>query len=254
MGERTRYEHGTFCWAGLATSDTLGAKAFYVELFGWEAEDLPAGELGTYTALRRDRKDVALLYRQTVQARSAGAPPHWTAYISVEDADAAAARARQLGGASVREPFDVVDAGRVATVQDPLGAIVSLWQPRSRNGAVLVDEVGALCWNELVTTDVERSRSFYAGLLGWQYEAANCGYTAIRNAGRPNGGMRVDVEHGASSPPIWLPYFMVENADAAAHAAERARGRVLAPTRQSSIGRSAVLADPQGARFAVLEP
>ena len=92
MGERTRYQPGTFCWAGLATSDPAAAMAFYTSLFDWEAEPLPAGEAGAYTIMRRAGHDVAICYRQTAQARAAGAPPHWTSYISVEDADATAAR------------------------------------------------------------------------------------------------------------------------------------------------------------------
>jgi predicted enzyme related to lactoylglutathione lyase len=168
MGERTRYEPGTFCWVGLATSDPGGATAFYTSLFGWQAEDLPAGAAGTFTLLRQDGSDVAILYRQTTEALAAGAPPHWTSYISVEDADATAARADELGGAAVfREPFDVLDAGRVVAIRDPTGAIVSLWQPRSRIGATLVNDVGAFCWNELATDDVERAASFFAALLGW---------------------------------------------------------------------------------------
>jgi predicted enzyme related to lactoylglutathione lyase len=132
MGERTRYDPGTFCWVGLATSDVAAAKAFYGSLFGWEAEDLEAGAAGTYTTLRYGAKDVAILYRQQPEARAAGALPHWTSYISVQDADDSAAPAEELGGAAVfRAPFDVLDAGRVAAIRDPTGAIVSLWQPRS---------------------------------------------------------------------------------------------------------------------------
>lgn len=101
--------------AGLATSDPAAAEQFYTSLFGWEAEELSAGEAGTYTMLRRTAHDVAILYRQQPEARAAGAPPHWTSHISVEDADATAARAAGLGGAAVfREPFDVLDAGCVA--------------------------------------------------------------------------------------------------------------------------------------------
>ncbi len=108
MGERTRYEPGTFCWVGLATSDPDSAKAFYASMFGWEAEDLEAGAAGTYTTLRHGGKEVAILYLPQPEARAAGAPPHWTSYISVEDADVTAARAGELGGAAVfREPFDV---------------------------------------------------------------------------------------------------------------------------------------------------
>ena len=155
MGKRTRYEPGTFCWVGLATSDPDAAVAFYAGLFGWKAERVSAGEAGTFTLLRVDGSEVALLYRQQPQARAVGAPPHWTSYVSVEDAAAIAARAGQLGGAAVfRAPFDVSDLGRVAAIRDPTGAILSLWQPGARIGAALVNEVGALCWNELATGDV----------------------------------------------------------------------------------------------------
>jgi uncharacterized protein len=254
MGERTRNEPGTFCWVGLATSAPVAAKAFYTSLFGWQAENLPAGEAGTYTALRHRGKDVAILYLQTREARAAAAPPHWTSYISVDDADATATRAGELGGAAVfREPFDVSDAGRVAAIRDPTGAIVSLWQPRARIGAALVNDVGALCWNELATTDVERSKSFFGGLLGWEYETAEGGYTTVKNAGRSNGGMRRLTEAERAIPPNWLPYFTVESADEATIRSEQLGGRGLLATTAVSMGRFAVIADPQGAPFAVFQ-
>src|SRR5215203_5733844 len=222
MGERTRYEPGTFCLVGLATSDPPAATSFYASLFGWDAEELSAGEAGSYTILRRGGKEVAILYPQTPQARAAGASPHWTSYISVEDADATAARAGELGGAAVfRQSFDVLDAGRVAAIRDPTGAIVSLWQPRSLIGAALVNDVGAWCWNELRTTDVERAKAFFGELLGWDYKPDDSGYTSIINAGLPNGGMREQTEQERGTPPSWLAYFTVESADEAARQAER---------------------------------
>jgi len=254
MGERTRYEPGTFCWVGLATSDPDSAKAFYTSLFGWEAEDLSAGAAGTYTMLRYGGREVAILYRQQPQARAAGAPPHWTSYISVEDAGATAAKANDLGGAAVfREPFDVLDHGRVAAIRDPTGAIVSLWQPRSRVGATLVNDIGALCWNELATTDVGRAKAFFAELLGWEYATEEGGYVSIRNAGRLNGGMRDQTEQERGIPPSWLPYFAVEAADEAARQAAQLGGRGLVPTTDIPRGRFAGIADPQGAAFAVFE-
>jgi predicted enzyme related to lactoylglutathione lyase len=254
MGERTRYEPGTFCWVGLATPDPVGAKAFYTSLFGWQTEDLSAGEAGRYTLLRRDGKEVAILYRQTAEARAADAPPHWTSFISVDDAEATAARAGELGGAAVfREPFDVLDAGRVAAIRDPSGAMVSLWQPRSRIGATLVNDVGALCWNELATTEVERAKSFFGELLGWEYETDDSGYVSIKSAGSLNGGMREQTEEERGRPPNWLPYFTVEDAEDAARHAEQAGGRRLLPTTKVHSGRFTVIADPQGAALAVFE-
>lgn len=254
MAERARYEPGTFCWVGLATSDLAGARRFYASLFSWEGEDQPTSETSSYTLLRRDGKDVAILYRQMPAARAAGAPPHWTSFISVEDAEATAARAGELGGAAVfGKPFDVPGEGRVAAIRDPTGAIVSLWQPCSPTGAALVDEVGALCWNELTTSDVERAMSFYGELLGWEYETDASGYTTITYAGRPNGGIRRQSGHDRAAEPSWLPYFTVASADDAARQAERAGGRTVYPTTDIALGRCTVLADPQGATFTVLE-
>jgi predicted enzyme related to lactoylglutathione lyase len=213
-----------------------------------------AGEAGTFTLLSQGGHDVALLYRQQPQARAAGAPPHWTSYVSVEDADATAARAGELGGAAVfRAPFDVLDAGRVAAIQDPTGATVSLWQPRSRIGATIVNEVGAFCWNELATTEVGRAKAFYGELFGWEYETDDRGYVSIVNAGRLNGGIREQGGQERGAPPAWLPYFGVADADAAAVQAEELGGRRLLPTAEIHIGRFAVIADPQGAPFAVVQ-
>lgn len=254
MGERSRYEPGTFCWVGLATSDPAAAERFYTSLFGWEAEELSAGEAGAFTMLRRAGDDVALLYRQQPEARAAGAPPHWTSYISVDDADGTAAQAGELGGAAVfREPFDVLDAGRVAAIRDPTGAIVSLWQPRSRIGATLVNDIGALCWNELATTDVARAKTFFAELFGWQYESDESGSASITNRGQLNGGIREQTARERGIPPSWLPYFTVENTEDALRHAERVGGRTIVPATESHTGQFAVIADPQQAAFAVFD-
>lgn len=254
MGERTGFEPGTFCWVGLATSDPGAAQRFYTSLFGWETEELSAGPAGTVTMLRRSTCEVALLYRQQPEARAAGAPPHWTSYISVEDAEATAARAGELGGAAVfREPFDVVDAGRVVAIRDPTGAIVSLWQPRSRVGATLVNDVGTWCWNELATTDAGRAMAFFGALLGWRYETDGSGYTSITNGGHLNGGIREQTRQERRVPPNWLPYFTVADADDTVRHAEHEGGTTILPVTEIHIGRFGVLADPQGAAFAVFE-
>ena len=127
MGKRERYGPGTFCWVDLATTDPAGAKAFYGELFGWEAEDVPAGEAGIYTMLRLGGDEVCTLYELDAERREQGTSPYWFSYVSVEDANATASRARELGGAVYGEAYDVLGAGRMAIIQDPTGGVLAAW-------------------------------------------------------------------------------------------------------------------------------
>src|SRR5215471_18215678 len=160
---------------------------------------------------------------------------------------------RQLGGAAVfRAPFDVPGA-RVAAIADPAGAVVSLWQPRLRIGATLVNDVGALCWNELATAGLERAKTFFGALLGWQYQASDGGSATITNAGRRNGSIRELTGQERGTAPHWLPYFTVGDADDAARHAGQAGGRTLVPPTGTRAARIAVIADPQGATFTVYE-
>jgi len=154
MVDKTKHEPGTFCWVELATSDGAAAKTFYTSLFGWTADDAPGGG-GVYTTLRKNGKDAAALYELGPQQK--GVPPHWNSYVCVENADAAAAHAKELGGTVMMEPFDVMEHGRMAVVADPAGATFSVWQPRHNIGAQVVNEPGAFCWNELYTTDPRRA-------------------------------------------------------------------------------------------------
>lgn len=256
MFTRIHYERGTFCWAGLATSDPAAATHFYSRLFGWEAEDLSAPGVGRFTLLRHTGKDAAILYRQTPEARAARVSPHWTPFISVADADEAAARAEDVGGGLVRPVFDVLDLGRVATLHDPAGAIVSLWQPGTKRGAESTSETGSIRWNELATNETEPVISFYGELLGWRYCIWD-DYITINVAGTSSGGIRRPLPSEDAKVPRWLPYFLVRSAEEAADAAQRAGARILVPPRDTTVpgmaGRFAVISDPLGADFAVYE-
>jgi predicted enzyme related to lactoylglutathione lyase len=257
MGKRERYEPGTFCWVDLATTDPAGAKAFYGELFGWEAEDVPAGEAGTYTMLRLDGDEVCALYEMETERRDMGIPPHWFSYVSVDDADAIASRARELGGTVHGEAFDVDGDGRIAVVQDPTGAMLGAWQPRAHIGARRVNDPGCFTWNELQTRDPETAADFYARLFGWESEPikqnGSLVYVTIKNAGFRNGGMMPMTEQHGDAPSYWLTYFTVPSCDAAIEKVRGLGGEVLAGPMNIGAGRIAVVSDPQGAAFALFE-
>jgi predicted enzyme related to lactoylglutathione lyase len=251
MGERTEHRHGTFSWTDLTTTDQPAAKAFYSGLFGWEAEDMPAGEGVVYSMMRLDGRYVGAISPQPQFMADAGAPPAWNSYVTVDDADAIADRAQQLGGATEGPPFDVFDAGRMAVLRDPQGAHVFAWQPRRHIGAELVNVPGALAWNELATSDLDAATAFYGELFGWSitpFEGSPQPFS-IRNGDANNGGIRELDQPGM--PPHWLVYFGADDVAATSGRVQELGGTILVPPLEIPMGAMAVAQDPQGAVFAL---
>ncbi|HEX2236226.1 MAG TPA: VOC family protein [Actinomycetota bacterium] len=254
MGHRTSYAPGTFSWVDLGTTEAGAAKGFYGAVFGWEARDTPAGEDRSYTMLFRDGDLVAGLYEMDEHQRGAGMVPNWLSYVTVESVDDAARRAAELGGTVVRAPMDIQDSGRMAVVADPTGAVLGLWEPRAHIGAQRVNDVGALCWNDVVTPDPAAAASFYTDLLGWEITELDQagGYRHIRNRGASNGGLMPSAMAG-NPPPHVLPYFNAGSIDDTARVIHDRGGRLVTQPMQVPAGRFAVAQDPQGAAFALFE-
>lgn len=255
MSEITRHPAGAFCWVDLATTDTAGAKAFYTKLFGWSACDLPTDQGMPYTMLTKGGKNVCALFPL---GPDMGGIPRWQGYIAVADVDAAANAAAQMGGRVPMAPMDVMQAGRMAVIQDPTGATVCLWQAEEHAGAELLNEPGAQCWLELQTTDKSLAARFYGGLFGWTTKVSESmpdgRYEIFVNAGQQVGGMLEIEDAWGPVPPNWSVYFGVENCDRAVAEAKRLGGKDLFPvTEVDNVGRFAFLQDPQGAVFAVIE-
>jgi predicted enzyme related to lactoylglutathione lyase len=254
MGDRSGYRHGVFCFTDLQTPDPEGAKAFYTSLFGWEAEDTPANGT-TYTLLRKRGGTVGALYEQQPDQREQGVPPNWLSYVSVDDVDAIAPRAVELGGTLLQEPFDVMQVGRMAVIQDPQGAFFAVWQAGQSFGAEVVNEPGAVTLNQLTTSDVEGGSKYYSDLFGWTIEkqtgeGEGPDYWGIFADGNLNGGLMA-LPPGDGIPPHWLVYFGTEDVDATTRQAEELGGGTIFPPTDIPGGRFSVLRDPQGGMFAV---
>ena len=258
MSTTATHAPGTFSWADLGTPDPAAAKRFYTGLFGWSFEDRPISDGEFYTIFDVGGKSVAALYNQMADQKAAGIPPHWLSYVAVESADQAASRAAELGGTVLAPAFDVMEAGRMPVIQDPTGGVLAVWEARKYPGAGIVGDTGALCWNELCTRDPARAATFYGDLFGWTREAMpmpGFEYTVFKRGEQPAGGaMPIQAEWG-DMPPHWGVYFAVEDCDACAGSATALGGSVLTPpTDIPAVGRFAVLRDPQGAIFSVLQP
>jgi len=257
MGERTQYAPGTFSWTDLSTTDQDAAKAFYAGLFGWQADDRPVDESTVYSMQLIDGKAVAAISPQPAQQREAGVPPLWNSYITVASADDAAAQAGELGGTVHAPPFDVMDAGRMAVFADPIGAVISVWEPKAHIGAGIVNEPNSYGWSELVTTDLEASKTFYGAVFGWGSQTHGEGtpmpYTEWKIGDRSVAGMMPKPPMmPAEVPPHWGVYFSVDGTEAAMDKVKELGGHVIMGPMDVEPGKIAVVSDPQGAVFNII--
>jgi len=246
------YPPGIPSWVDLSSPDPDASAAFYGQVFGWETVESDDPEAGGYRQFKLGGKSVAGLTPLWGEQQV----PWWTTYINVADADETAAKIKEAGGRLFMEPFDVLDAGRMAVFADPTGAVCAIWQPKEHRGAELVNQPGSLCWNELTTREPDKAKEFYAAVFGWDAELDESGpipYTRWKLGDQVIGGlMEMGDQFPPDVPPYWGVCFAVEDTDATVSKVETAGGQVRVPPTDIPVGRFAVLDDPQGVQFAVI--
>lgn len=256
----TRHVDGAPNWTDLGTPDLDRAVEFYTGLFGWE---YVAGgpETGGYGMFTLDGRTVAGAMTVTEEQ----AEPSWSVYFRSADADATARAVEQAGGTVPFAPMDVLDLGRMAGFKDRAGAFFGVWQPKENPGLGAMGVPRSLCWAELYTPDVPAAAAFYDAVFGWEtahapFPGGGGSYTVIRTGG---GGAEADfggfvplnaVATRAVAGPHWLPYFEVDDCDAAVADVERLGGKLtLEPMEMEGVGKFADVADPAGAEFALIK-
>jgi predicted enzyme related to lactoylglutathione lyase len=250
---------GSFCWMELATTDQSAAKQFYSSLFGWTVTDHPMGPAGVYTIFSLKGQDCAAGFTIPKDELQMGVPPHWGLYIGVASADESTKLAKELGANVLAGPFDVMDKGRMSVVQDPTGAHFCLWQQITSKGIGIAGEDNTFCWADLNTPDRDAAKKFYSALLGWKFvtgkDKDESTYWHIMNGERGIGGMPPAEHQQPGAPPHWMIYYLVSDCKASFEKATSlgARGYVP-PMTIEGAGEMAVLADPQGAVFALFKP
>jgi uncharacterized protein len=270
--ERDGYIPGVPCWVDANQPDPEAALDFYAGLFGWEFENMmPEGSAGKYFIGRLRDGDVA-----AIGSIPEGVPStaRWNTYIWVDSAEETASRVRDAGGTVAMEPFDVMDAGRMAVLTDPEGVMFNVWQAKDHKGATVVNEHGSLNFNGLVTRNPEGAKAFYGAVFGWKTLALPGGEMwtlpgygdhleertpglreQVAQMGGPEGFIDVVAslnpiaDDDAETPPHWSVTFAVDNADAAAAKARELGGEVVADPFDAPWTRLTVIKDPQGATF-----
>jgi predicted enzyme related to lactoylglutathione lyase len=245
---------GKFVWHELETLDPERAQRFYGGVFGWRVGTLPK-DGATYRAIRAAADDVAI--GGWVPAPKGRSRSRWTAYVSVDDVDAAVKAAAANGGRVVEPPHEIAGVGRSARIADPEGAELAVIRNASGDGTDLEAKPGRFFWDELRVARPEKTLAFYEEVLGFGHEAVGAPgrgrYWVLSRGGAGRGGVaNLDGDH---EDPHWLPYVRVDDVDATVARAKRHGAKVTTgPTEIRGIGRYGVLTDPTGAPFAVMKP
>ncbi|HMJ55060.1 MAG TPA: VOC family protein [Polyangiaceae bacterium] len=255
MPEFAKPVPGNFCWTEVFLEDPARGKGFYGELFGWASKEMPGSE-GTYDILHIGGKLVAGASKMPPELKKAGAPPHWLSHVYVTDANAATKKAEGLGAQILRAPARV-GSGTVAIIQDPTGGRLAVWSTKESLGTFLWGEINSLCWTELTTSHPDAAIKFYVGLFGWKTEAWPMGdftYTVLKNGDVPVAGLMPQPKEMADAPTSWTAYFAVSDCDATTKRSEKLGGTICMPPHDiPNVGRFSILADPEGATFAVIK-
>jgi uncharacterized protein len=243
----TAWPAGTPCWIDYGAADVDAAKAFYTDLLGWSYAG-GGEEYGGYLTCEANGQGAAGLAPQQDPAD----PPRWTTYFASDDADTTAGLITEAGGTIVVPPMDVGPLGRMAIALDPQGNPFGVWQAGEHTGVTIYNEPGALVWNEAALDDHKAGQAFYGAVFGFRFDEIEDmgGYATFATDGGPLGGIG---GHQPGSPKGWTTCFSVTSADAAVAVVENAGGKVTMAPVDTPYGRFAVVADPWGAAFSVMQ-
>jgi hypothetical protein len=250
-------QRGRFVWYDLMTSDPKAAQDFYGRLIGWGTQKFEGGDQ-PYTMWTNKETPLGGVMELPEEARAADAPPHWMAYVSVDNIEQAVAKVKEAGGSVLHQATEIPGAGSFAILADPQGAAFAIYTSANQENQDSADEaqIGRFSWNELATSDYKGAFSFYSDLFGWEpQEAMDMGpggiYQVYGQGGAPLGGM-FNKPDEMPGPPMWLYYVLVEDVNAAVQKVAELGGQVLnGPMEVPGGDLIAQCVDPQGALFAL---
>ena len=247
---------GKVIWADLVTPDLAGAKRFYGALFGWSFRDIP-GDDKNFSLATLNGEAVGGMLQRTIEP-SAPRQPNWLTFISVPDVSEAQRVVLARGGKVLSAPRTYTQRGRQAVFADPHGAPFAVLQSSSGDPKDELADPGEWIWSSLVTPDPDTDAAFYQAVFG--YEAfdlpsddglehvllANDDYARVSLNALPPGGSKLHSH--------WLNFVRVISTTDAAAKVIALGGRILvAPHPDQHGGLVAVVADPAGAPFGLLE-
>jgi uncharacterized protein len=237
---------GKFVWHEQVSDNPQQAESFYTQLFGWGTEVFKAGEMD-YTMISSGGQTHGGFGKRMDEAP----PPHWLGHIGVENVDETIEKAQAAGGQVAGGPFDMEDVGRMVILTDPQGAFVSAYQSASEGSG----SAGVFVWDELGTTDADGAQRFYEEVFGWTTKDMGeefGGYRIFQRGDEQLAGLMANPR--PEIPAMWTPYIGVDDTDALCKkATELGAQTIVEPMDVPTVGRFAILKDPQGAVFGIIK-
>jgi uncharacterized protein len=250
MPRREKPPVGAPCWVDLMTSDVEGSRAFYTELFGWEALE-PSPEFGGYFMFAKDGTPVAGCIGNP---GALGIPDRWSVHLATDDLDKTIESAQSAGGQVLAPAAVIADLGSMVVLSDPGGAAFGAWQPQSFDGFGIIGEHGAPSWFELATHDYDKAVGFYRDLFRLDVTVVNDGpdfrYSVLKSRDEELAGI-MDAS-GMMPPEIpshWAVYFGCDDADETSATITKLGGTITRSAEDTPYGRLASAVDPGGVAF-----
>lgn len=242
-------------WVDLSTSDITSASHFYSRLLGWDVSII-ASHMGDYHVGKIGDFEVAGMMAQSPAMQ--GMPSVWTLFIYVENVGETIHQVERSGGKVMQQPFEIPGGAWVSVVADSTGAMFALISGGEKpEGMYFSQEPGRVCWVELLTRDPAAASAFYSDVFGWDPaidSSSGTDYTVFQLADEDVCGMMMmPDEVPAAAPAHWAIYFSATDCEATARRAAELGGSVARPPTDIGIAKFAVLEDPQGGVFNVME-
>lgn len=257
MFEDGSFIPGSVCWIDVSTTDPTGSREFYANLFGWTYRIDPDPHSRQYTTALLDDLPVAGLAGTAVPA---GQPVRWRLYLNSANVSHTAMVIEESGGQVLYGPTDVPGWGSMVVGTDPTGAEIGFWQPVT-TWIFHTVEPGTLVWADLNTQDGQRADEFFATLFGYRQQQIGNGtevdYTAWSLGDYTLlGRLTMGKDRRSDTQSHWMIYFAVDpntGTDDTVNQVLDLGGQVNIYPFDSIFGRIAVVQDPSGAVFSLID-
>ncbi len=242
---------GTPCWVDLSVDNQAAAQEFYSALFGWEY-NISGPEFGNYAMAHLGGRNVAGIGGKMGPAQ----PSVWTTYLASENLEDTATKITAANGTVHMPPMDIANNGRMMIAMDASGAAFGAWQSGDMTGFALVNQPGAVIWNDHLSADPKAAANFYSQAFGLSVgPLSDTGDGCTLKVGEEivASSQMMPQDYPPGVPPHWLVYFAVTDIEACLTKVSELGGTIMRPAVQSPWGLNALVGGLENEPLVLIE-